>query len=172
MNKQQTFSKTNKLSGLLNLALDDLELVNKDKKYKINMNYWQKKQKGKQCEVCLAGSVLAKTFNVPKISLDDLEGEVKEETMNKLWAIDSIREGDLVQALHHLNRILRHTEEEEVIYKLCSSICDDNNFPFMSVELILGEDYRDFEVLRDCKDYIKFVTFYRGVASKLNMVGL
>ena len=168
MNKQERFSKTNKLSGLLNLALDDLELVNKDKKYKINMNYWQKKQKGKQCEVCLAGSVLAKTFNVPKISLDCLEGEVKEETMNKLWAIDSIRDGDLLTALWNLNL----NEEAKTVEEILNIANDDINFLICSVELILGESMESFEALRDCNNFKDFVTFYRRIASKLNEVEL
>ena len=156
MNKQERFTKTNQLSVILSMALDDFELINKDPNYEINMSTWHY-QKGELelCEVCLAGSLLAKTFKFP----------ISEDTMDKLKAINSIRWGDLVQALHELGL----TKEQEAINEI-TNITKQSKF--YAVELILGESIYSFDALRDCKDFKDFVTFYRRIASKLNAVGL
>ena len=169
MTKKERFKETNKLSVLLSLALDDLELVEKDSNYKINMNTWHTKPEGKKCEVCLAGSVLAKTLNIPRVEFDWLEDWTgATEIMYKLRALDYIRRGDLIPALLELG----HTKEHATIFELVKGIRDATKSTFVAVELILGEDWHDFYYNNDCEDFKDFVTFYRRVASKLNMVGL
>lgn len=89
-----------KPSKLILLALRDLELVEKDKRYKVKMEYWHQPIE-KKCYVCLAGSVLAKSFKEP-ISLlsspDYFPG-----LANKLWALNSFRGGYISEGLYHLN---------------------------------------------------------------------
>ena len=179
MNKQETFLKTNKLSVLLNLALNDLELINKDPNYIINMEYWQKETKGKPCEVCLAGSVLAKTFKVPRVDIAWLENVtgsketsdklgIGEHLINKLKAIDYIRSGDLIMALLHLG----HTEEEEAVDSIEDEVNYCTDFKVKAVDIFLGEDWDDFRDFKDCINLKSFTRFYRRVVRKLNMVGL
>ena len=87
------------------MALDDLELVDNDPNYKINMDFWHAKQKGNtHCEVCLAGSLLAKTFgfDVESVGNWDIENLVKSEIMCRLYAINAIRKGKLSMALWYL----------------------------------------------------------------------
>ena len=171
MNKEETFTKTNKLSVLLSLALDDFELANNDPNYKINMDFWHcKEDELEPCTVCLAGSVLAKTFefDIENIYNDDLGKVVKPEILKKIHAIDSIREGDLLTALWNLNL----NEEEKAVEEILNIANDDINFLICSVELILGESMESFEAVQDCKDFKYFVTFYRRLASKLKEVEL
>ena len=168
MTKQKRFMKTNKLSVLLSLALDDLELVSKDYNYVINMDFWHAKEKGdKRCEVCLGGSVLAKTFKYP------LENATLDDTcprlLDKLHTINYIRRGNLVMALEYL----KLNEEVKVVREIYDIVnYTDYDDEFNAVELILGEHKASFTAIEDCHDFKDFVTFYRRVASKLNMVGL
>ena len=157
MTKKEIFLKTNKLSELLNLALDDLELVENDDDYAINMKTWHYQDKESDpCEVCLAGSVLAKTFNVSKTyNFNSSDVSIGQETMPKLYAIDCIREGDLKTALWYLN--IGKAKEDRILF-------DDTR-------TVLGET-KNFKVIKRCRNSVKFITFYRGIASKLNMVGL
>lgn len=55
-----------KLSDRILLALHDLELCEADPNYEIEMGNWHVPWKG-ICEVCLSGSVMAKTLRTPII---------------------------------------------------------------------------------------------------------
>ena len=163
MTKQETFLKTNKLSVLLSMALDDFELARKDPNYKIKMSTWHNKEDE------LANCVLAKTFKFHRESIyDGVEDLVKQEIVNKLWAIDSIRRGELRQALWHLNL----NEEAKAIGEILNIANDDMEFSLCEVELILGESEESFEALRDCNNFKDFVTFYRRIVGNLKMAGL
>lgn len=51
-------------SAVLKIALDDMELVEKDKRYRIHMGTWHSGRAwGDKCAVCFAGGVMAKTFD-------------------------------------------------------------------------------------------------------------
>ena len=170
MTKKEIFLKTNKLSELLNLALDDIELVNNDYDYAINMNTWHTREyEHEQCEVCLAGSMLAKTFGFGKGHIESLKGLTTLETRNKLQAIESIRIGDLEDALYLLG-----LNEEHKIVKEIVNVAVDSHFvcSYTAFELILGENNDGFYYNKNCENFKDFITFYRGIASKLNMVGL
>ena len=160
---------------MLSLSLDDFELANKDPNYEINMRIWHTREDGHaQCEVCLAGSVLAKTFNVDRTYTaddDTLNGLLTQDIMNKLHAIDCMRKGDLLTALWNLNL----NEEYEVVKEINRiAYCEDSIFNehFTAFELILGESNDDFYYNRSCHNFKDFVTFYRGVANKLKEVEL
>ena len=59
-------------SALITLAIDDLELVERDRRYSVNMNTWHRPgvthklslSASGACQVCLAGAVMAKSFGV------------------------------------------------------------------------------------------------------------
>lgn len=59
-----------KASELIELALSDLLKIERDPRYEINMSVWHSGSLdtaagASPCYVCLAGSVLAKTFRIP-----------------------------------------------------------------------------------------------------------
>lgn len=99
------------LSGVLEVALADLTKVRRSKKYTPNFYVWHDevsndKTGATTCHVCLAGSVMAKTFNSPikgvlfPFSLGELHGDRVEEA---LLALNYFRMGDLkgaIKALH------------------------------------------------------------------------
>lgn len=85
----------NKPSELLNLALNDLELCEKDSKYVINMGTWHLPEE-EDCLVCLAGAVMAKSLDC------DIDAEISPSEMKllasdqaKLNALDRVIKGDV-----------------------------------------------------------------------------
>ena len=100
-----------KPSELIHLALNDLELCEKDDSYAINMHVWHCPELHDDvpplCAVCMAGSVMAKTLNVPvevevcSQSFDWLENQDGEfcTISQKLEAIDEFRQGELYSGL-------------------------------------------------------------------------
>lgn len=105
----------------LRLAIKDLELVEQDGDYIIDMSQWHEpdpklprdynynydegrsKKDGSaiqwDCKVCLAGSIMAKTFEVHQ-GLSLRCGSFPLPIANKLLAIDSIRKGSIGEALY------------------------------------------------------------------------
>lgn len=66
-----------KASDLIELALNDLEKVQKLKSVRIDMNKWHEpKKKSGVCKMCLAGSVMSKTFKTSR-KLDLTPGDLK-----------------------------------------------------------------------------------------------
>lgn len=55
------------LGNLLRVALDDVQLIRKDKRYVLDFSVWHQAAwtPRRPCHVCLAGAVLAKEFKVP-----------------------------------------------------------------------------------------------------------
>lgn len=90
----------NKPSALIRLAIKDLEACEKDESYNINMDRWQMPLSNGICEVCLAGSVMAKTLGVPR-TLESTAAftSLDMPTMNKMWALDYFRKGNLYGGL-------------------------------------------------------------------------
>ena len=106
------------LHETLRLAVKDLELVEQDSDYIVDMTQWHEPdpklprdhnyEKGRlnkdaagiqwDCKVCLAGSIMAKTFEVHP-SLELRCGSFPLPIANKLLAIDSIRKGSIGEAL-------------------------------------------------------------------------
>ena len=85
------------LSEAIDQALEDMEACKNDPRYEINFDYWHSPERGK-CYVCLAGSVIAKRFNVPfnELSLPYFFPEKKE---NILRALNCVRKGKVSGAL-------------------------------------------------------------------------
>ena len=92
----------NLLSNLIEVAVTDLEKVEKSRRYSIEMSVWHEPDPDTgHCDVCLAGSVIAFTLKedhtkrVVSSSFDDA-------TKNKLNALDYARCGAIDQALYVL----------------------------------------------------------------------
>ena len=84
-----------KLSAIIDLSLDDLELVEQDNNYEVDMDTWHEPRG--TTVVCLAGAVMAKTLRVPKdeLALPKYFGQ----NQSALVALDHARLGYVGAAL-------------------------------------------------------------------------
>ena len=95
-------------SELLALALDDLEAVNADPLYEIDMWIWHiprgynhEKHTYTYCAVCFAGAVMAKTLNVP-YDQSAMNDQFDKDTNNKLVGINSFRSNNVARAVREI----------------------------------------------------------------------
>lgn len=85
-----------KKSDLLILALEDYFKVKSDLRYTIDMTYWHAgNSRNTLCPVCLAGSVMAKSLQVPIGDIMHPEAFNNKEIEGKLKFLNSIRRGQL-----------------------------------------------------------------------------
>lgn len=109
-----------KPSDLIDLALGDLEKCEAaPDRFKVNMGEWCRQKSGdRRCEVCLAGSVLTQTLGFTFDRAEDLEAfdasdggvvatpeDFDERTEAKLLALDSLRCGNVSEAVDALNEL-------------------------------------------------------------------
>ena len=87
-------------SELLKLAMTDLELVEKDKRYVIDMNTWHSPYNDK-CAVCMAGAVMAKELELP-VHIDSHPVHFQYDLMRKFNAINYFRTGNFEYAFRSL----------------------------------------------------------------------
>lgn len=91
-------------SQLIRLAIKDLKLVEQDNNYEVNMGYWHSGTNNReQCQVCLAGSVMAKTLETPSSS--PWFPEKTGENYYSIAALDRFRLGYINLGLQSLNYI-------------------------------------------------------------------
>lgn len=103
--KLKTPTLSDKLSEVILQGVKDLEFVEKNPKYKIDMGVyhdkeyssWEDKKVSEKCAVCFAGAVIARAGNDPEKEI--WPSYFDEKTANKLKALDAIRRGDLREAL-------------------------------------------------------------------------
>ena len=89
-----------KLSDLIEVALRDLEAVENDERYTVNMDWWHRP--GDTCLVCLAGSVMAKSLDVSP-DRTRYPNDFDDRTEAKLDVLNWARLGDVDYALYHLD---------------------------------------------------------------------
>ena len=88
-----------KLSALIRVAVADLEKCERDENYIVDMDYWHIYRNNK-CLVCLAGAVMAKSCNIPTtMDCSPFSFTIIRSEANKLSALDSVRIGDIQEAL-------------------------------------------------------------------------
>ena len=99
-----------KLSKPIRLALHDLALVERSKKYVVRMAHWHTalppSSGGALCSVCFAGSVMAKTLNTPmdkEIHYGNLY-EFGHGWSRAFEALDEVRKGNVSAALAELGQ--------------------------------------------------------------------
>lgn len=92
----------NKPSELIRVAIRDFREVLRLKKYRINMGTWhQPTPRGKTCQVCLAGAVIARSLAVsPKKEHCPMDRQ--GATSRKLQALNAFRVGSFGAAFHDL----------------------------------------------------------------------
>lgn len=90
------------LSGLIRLAVADLERAEADQGYEVNMITWHE-PKRRRCAVCMAGAVIA--FSLEGDPTEELgPNDFGRETNAKLRAINLARTGELSGALQQMKR--------------------------------------------------------------------
>jgi len=82
-------------SELLALALRDIEWVEKNPKYDIDMTIWFSR-----CSVCFAGAVMVRRFKIP----DDrcCPSNFTHNWNRAFWSLNAFRNGDITDALSNL----------------------------------------------------------------------
>lgn len=98
-----------KLSALIRLALADMAVVQKNKKYSISMNGWHYTARAKSgeatvCRVCFAGAVMANTLGVGFLTDTSPDALSDHEWAKALYALDWVRSGSLRTAYAELRR--------------------------------------------------------------------
>lgn len=101
-----------KLHELIYIALHDLEMVEKDPKYSVDMGQWHFYSDQKDvCYVCLAGSVMANTLELARVDtlgpnsimfLEESDDEILEHNEMCMYALDELRGGEVGNALQAL----------------------------------------------------------------------
>ena len=91
-----------KPSELIRVALNDLELCEKDAKYNVYMEAWHEpfdqNSDSPGCFVCLAGAVIAQSLNTP-INFDRSPENFSLPISIRLRVLNLLREGDIPHAL-------------------------------------------------------------------------
>ena len=97
-----------KLSDILELALEDLNQVERDPNYYVSMGVWHTPstvgfgdKEREVCMVCLAGSLLAKSVKIP-LQITYTEMDTDRYVQNNMRAIDNARVGDFQNALYSM----------------------------------------------------------------------
>ena len=90
------------LSAAIDMAVTDLEAVEKDAAYRVNMSDWHvpNKTPGDFCEVCFAGSIMAKTLNLSRdeyIEIADMKTYFGPKWQAVFLTLDSLRGKDLLE---------------------------------------------------------------------------
>lgn len=106
-----------KPSSLIELALKDLALVEKDPKYRVNMYGWHSGSIGHSgvCDVCLAGAVMAKTLKVRRITDRNPDGFKDQRTSSRLKALNMFRIGFVDFAFHRLSKKNKGVKDRQIV---------------------------------------------------------
>lgn len=89
-------------SALLTLAIDDLELAENSPDYRVDMGIWHEPVSD-QCNVCLAGAVMAFSLDVPRWDIiKSLQDFNDPAILHALGALDQFRSGNIELALSGL----------------------------------------------------------------------
>jgi hypothetical protein len=93
-------------SELITLAVRDLEKVEKDPGYSVEMNDWHRfSQLSQTCRVCFAGSIMAKSFDLlPTECVGSGDSDFTPDEWRCFAALDYFRVGDVQFALEELKR--------------------------------------------------------------------
>jgi hypothetical protein len=88
------FGAIEKPSELLTLALNDLEAVEQDSRYRVDMGHWHRPLPSEgYCAVCLAGAVLANSLGVAINEVMTPKYLEHVEAAKRLLALDDLRNG-------------------------------------------------------------------------------
>ena len=104
MTRKEKFTNTTSLAELMEMAIDDMETLISDKRYRLNAGSWHEIHDGK-CEICTAGAVMANTLGAD-IELRIMPKHYDNQIRIKLRAIDKCRGGDILSAYRLLGKYM------------------------------------------------------------------
>lgn len=96
--------KTKKLWRLLEMAIEDIKAIHRKKNFVIQMNNWVSPQSDGTCAVCLAGAIAVCRLDITALDFS-FQCNLDEHTKRCLFAINSLRTGDVRSAYRTLNQI-------------------------------------------------------------------
>ena len=163
---EKEFKKINKLWKLLKVALEDVEKVRQDKRYKLDMAYWHKLDEDKRCFVCLAGSVLANWTRIDRHIVDF--GELEKNLGNRLSAIDELRRVNFFLAYNYIhNKRLSDVLEDslaEKFRKLRTNIFNKARPYAITRNFVLC---RSLDSIMNFKNFNESLSFYKWLEAEL-----
>ena len=122
------------LSGLLAVAIDDARQLDRDG-YRPASFRWHCPVEEGPCEVCLAGSVIARTYRSSR-SLAVLPSMFSFAIYRKLYALDDMRQGNWLSAYLTLYETPAPPAIEERLLHLPTPSCADfDNWPEFNAHL-------------------------------------
>lgn len=96
-------------SALIRVAVRDLEAVEQDERYIVDMETWHDPSNVPDvCSVCLAGAVIARAGNSPMHNISPFNFE-SIDVRFKLCALDSFRSGDIAVGVAYMYMPGRNT---------------------------------------------------------------
>lgn len=104
-----TLNLPEKASDLIRVALADLETIEADPRYMIDMEMWHKPNS--HCKVCLAGAVMAARVDAPKEDL--VPSSFGRHTGVRLSALNEFRKGDTWDGVMRISKIYISTKLEK-----------------------------------------------------------
>lgn len=122
MTKAKAANLPKKLSDLIELAVDDVKAVARNKKYILDLDHWHIPMFGVgwapkvvHCAVCFAGSVIANTL---KKSIHESIGpdDLSKTDQRAMFALNGVRQGLVVLALYDLEVSERKIEKYKEKY--------------------------------------------------------
>lgn len=88
-------------SRVIEIALEDLEVVEKNPAYRVDMDVWHYAKEGR-CSVCFAGAVMANRLGVPSTRSRVCQ-DFTDATSDRLLALDSFRRGQIEGGLRTID---------------------------------------------------------------------
>ena len=98
-------------SDLILLALEDLEMAEQNKKYRVSMERWHFPMEDQPCSVCLAGAVMAMSLDANPAK-DYIPCDFDHEG-DKLRALNEFRIGEVRSGLRSMGYDVDDNEEIE-----------------------------------------------------------
>lgn len=153
-----------KLSAAIRLALHDLEIVEKDPRYSVDMNTWHSGSRyssdGK-CHVCFAGSVMAVSREFDINYCMDAQGSPWDWKL-VYHALDEVRRGRVSRALLYMF-LLPHNGEDMKNIKLLNGFRDE----IVRMFFLYDPDLHTVQVTPYDEDPVKFKRDMEMIASRL-----
>lgn len=103
----------NKLSSLLELAINDAQALARSKRFVLDMGRWLVALPDDKCAVCLAGAVMSRTLETARPATGfeiGPYGGSYGKNKNKLLAINAMRTGDFFAAARELD--IEYTDDQ------------------------------------------------------------
>ena len=161
-----------KPSELLEVALHDMKLIDKDPRYSFDMTTWHypipyDDQESGECEVCMAGSIMAARLMPDACDKRLFPHSFEKETSIKLHAVESLRRLNVRQALCDLKNCY--------LQENLNLTVSQNKFirKYLTNNGNYGDGFPDEETYKDLViNSMKYLSVYENLIKDLKSVDL